>query len=134
MSITVSQKQQGDVPVTVIHIKGDLDMNLAGQLEAQARQAHQDGARNMLIDMTEVPYMSSAGLRTIHLLFEMLRGDTSAESSEAMRKGLASGTFKSPHLKLLKPSPRVREVLKISGYDMFLELHSGLESALASFE
>jgi len=77
--------------------------------------------------------MSSAGLRTLHGLFELLRGDSPAESSEAMRKGLADGTFKSPHLKLLNPSPRVREVLKISGYDMFLEVHTSLERAVASF-
>jgi len=133
MSITVS-KQQANVPVTVVHIKGDLDMTQAGQLEAQARQAHQDGARNMLIDMTDVPYMSSAGLRTLHLLFEMLRGGSPNEGAEAMRKGLADGTFKSPHLKLLKPSPRVREVLKISGYDMFLDIHVDLKDALASFK
>jgi anti-anti-sigma factor len=133
MSVTVSTPKEND-SVKVIKIKGDLDMEMSGQLEAQARAAHRDGVRNLLIDMTDVPYMSSAGLRTLHGLFELLRADSPAESSEAMRKGLADGTFKSPHLKLLNPSTRVREVLKISGYDMFLEIHSNLAEAVASFK
>ncbi len=133
MSVTVSTPKENDA-VKVIKIKGDLDMEMSGQLETQARAVHKDGARNLLIDMTDVPYMSSAGLRTLHALFELLRGDSPAESGEAMRKGLADGTFKSPHLKLLNPSPRVREVLKISGYDMFLEIHTNLGAAVASFK
>jgi hypothetical protein len=50
-----------------------------------------------------------------------------------MRKGLSDGTFKSPHLKLLNPSPRVLDVLSIAGVDMFLEVHRNYKDALASF-
>jgi anti-anti-sigma regulatory factor len=131
--ISVSQ-QQGAVPVTVLHVKGDIDMTTAEQVEKRAREAIGAGARNLLVDLTDVPYMSSAGLRMLHALFERLRGDSPGESSDAIRQGLADGTFKSPHLKLLKPSPRVLEVLKMSGYDMFLEIHKNLNEAVASFK
>jgi len=50
-----------------------------------------------------------------------------------MAQGLRDGTFKSPHLKLLSPSPQVLEVLKIAGVDMFLEVHRELQEAVASF-
>ena len=39
----------------------------------------------------------------------------------------------SPHLKLVKPTPHVLEVLKSAGYDMFLEIHRDLRQALDSF-
>ena len=38
MEINVSQ-QQGRVPVTVFHIKGDIDAQTSGELESQAQQA-----------------------------------------------------------------------------------------------
>jgi len=132
MDILVSQ-QQGRMPVTVFHVKGDIDMASFERLQTEAREAVEAGTRDLVIDLTEVPYMSSAGLRALHYLFELLRGDSPSESDEAMRKGLADGTFKSPHLKLLKPSRRVLEVLKMAGFDMFLEIHSSLKNAVASF-
>ncbi len=132
MEITVS-REMGRVPVTVLHVKGDIDMTSAEQIKTQARQAYDAGARNMLLDLASVPYMSSAGIRAIHEIFTMLRSDSPAESDEAIRKGLADGSYKSPHLKLLSPSNRVLEVLKMTGLDMFLEIHRNLKDAVASF-
>ena len=132
MEIKVSS-EQGRIPVTVLHVKGDLDMATSEQVLAQARQAFDAGARNMVLDLAEVPYMSSAGLRALHSVFEMLRSDSPAEGNEAMRKGLADGTFKSPHFKLVNPSRRVQEVLSMSGFDMFLETHRNVKDAVASF-
>ncbi|MBI1876724.1 MAG: STAS domain-containing protein [Chloroflexi bacterium] len=131
--ITISQ-QQGRVPVTVFHIEGDvIDVNSYEQLEAQARTAFEAGARNLLLDMTKVKYISSAGLRALHAIFVMLRADTPSESDETMKKGLMDGSFKSPHLKLLNPSPAVLETLRVMGFDMFLEVHRNLKDAIASF-
>lgn len=131
--ITVSE-QQGRVPVTVLHLQGDvIDANSYGQLEAQVQAAYEAGARNVLLDLTKVKYISSAGLRALHSIFLLLRGDTPAESDQVMKKGLMDGSFKSPHLKLLNPSPAVMETLRTMGFDMFLEVHRNLKDAVASF-
>ncbi len=131
--ITVSQ-QQGQVPVTVFHLQGDvIDANSYEQLEAQVRAAYEAGTRNLLLDLTKVKYISSAGLRALHGIFLLLRGDSPAESNQVMKKGLMDGTFKSPHLKLLNPSPAVMETLRTMGFDMFLEIHHNLKNAVASF-
>jgi len=132
MDITVSQ-EQGRVPVTVFHIHGDINVTTYEQLQQQAREAFDAGTRNLLLDLAEVTYISSAGIRALNDIFRLLRGDSPAESDEAMSKGLRDGTFKSPHLKLLNPSSRVLEVLKIAGVDMFLEIHRHLKDAVASF-
>jgi len=63
----------------------------------------------------------------------MLRSESPEESDEAVRKGLADGTFKSPHLKLLKPDKNVNQVLRVAGFDMFLEIYANLKKAVASF-
>jgi anti-anti-sigma regulatory factor len=38
-----------------------------------------------------------------------------------------------PHFKLFGPQPRVDKVLKMVGFDRFLEIHTNLETAVASF-
>jgi len=132
MDIVVSQ-EQARVPVAVFHIRGEIDIRTSEQLEAQAREAFEDGMRNLLLDLSGVPFISSAGLRTLHHIFALLRADSPGESEAATYKGLRDGTFKSPHLKLLNPQPAVLEALRTAGYDMYLEIHRRLQDALASF-
>ena len=130
MDVTVSQAQ-GRVPVTIFRIAGAITDNQ--DLEARAQAAYDGGARNILLDLTDVPYMATAGLRALHAIYTLLRADTPEESDEVTRAGIAAGTFVSPHLKLLKPTPNVQQVLKAAGYDMFLQIHRDLGQAIASF-
>jgi anti-anti-sigma factor len=132
MEITVTQ-EQGRVPVTVLHVQGDVNASTADQFLAEAQKAYDDGARDMLIDLSKVSLLSSAGLRALHSIFNMLRSDSPEESDEAVRKGLTDGTFKSPHLKLLSPDKNVTQVLSMAGFDMFIEIYNNLKKAVASF-
>ena len=130
MEIAVSH-QQGRVPVTVFHIKGAITSNQ--ELEQRADEAFGAGMRDLLLDLTDVPYIATAGLRALHSIYTLLRTDAPTESDAAVKKGILAGTFTSPHLKLLKPSAHVMEALKVAGYDMFLEIHRDLKRAVASF-
>lgn len=130
MKIIVSQAQ-GRVPVTVFKITGPITSN--EELEEQARIAFEGGARNILLDLSEVPYIATYGLRALHYIYTLLRTNAPEESDEAVRKGIGAGTFLSPHLKLLRPSPHAVEALKVAGYDMFLEIHHDYDKALGAF-
>jgi len=130
MEISISQ-EQGKVPVSVLHVKGDLRSE--DELLSQARTAFESGTRNILLDLSGVRFMSSSGLRAIHKIFNMLRTDAPNESDEAVSAGITAGTFTSPHLKILKPQKNVLEVLKLAGYDMFLEIHQNYKKAIDSF-
>ena len=130
MDIVVSCKQ-GRVPVTVFHLKGDLASE--EQLQTRVQEAFEAGTRNLLLDLTEVPYVSSRGLRALHYIYMLLRTDAPDESDEAVRAGISTGRYTSPHLKLLKPSKNVMKALSSTGYDMFLEIHQNLKDAIASF-
>ena len=130
MEITRSQ-EHGRVPVTVLHVRGNLTSEV--ELQDAARQAFADGARNILLDLSAVPFMASAGLRALHYIYALLRTDAAEERDDVVRRGLAAGTFTSPHLKLLNPNRHVREVLRLAGYDMFLEIHTDRTQAVASF-
>lgn len=130
MEIAVTQAQ-GRVPVTVFRITGPITSNV--ELEAQAQAAYDAGARNLLLDLSEVPYIATYGLRALHFIYTLLRTSAPDESDAAVRKGIGDGTFMSPHLKLLKPTPHAVEALKVAGYDMFLEIHRDYDKALSTF-
>jgi hypothetical protein len=132
MEIEVSQ-EQGRVPVTVFRIKGAIISD--AELSAKAEDAFRKGTRDLLLDLTEVPYMSSQGLRGLHFIYTLLRTDAPGESDQAVKTGIAAGTFKSPHLKLFGATDKTLEVLKITGYDMFLEIFAKdkFNQAIASF-
>ena len=130
MEINVSQ-HVGRVPVTVLHLTGNLTNE--EPLQTEVRQAYNAGTRYLLLDLTEVPYISSSGLRTINHAYMLLRQSEPPTSSKTISQGIAAGTYHSPHLKLLKPSKRALEVIKLAGFDMFLEIHNNLAEAVASF-
>jgi ABC-type transporter Mla MlaB component len=124
---------QGRVPVTIFHLKGDLDGNTYEQLQKKADEVFQAGTRYLILDLSQVPFISSAGIRGLHYVFNLLRTDSVLESDQAISKGLRDGTFKSPHLKLLSPNQNVGNLLKVTGYDMFLEVHYNSDDAVKSF-
>ncbi len=123
----------GRVPVTILRVKGNLDASTYQQFETCALQAIHGGARDLLIDLTGVPYISSAGLRAFNSLYQQLHSDKSEMSQKTVAQGVRDGTYKSPHLKLLNPSPRVLEVLNMAGFDMFLDIRHTEQDAITAF-
>jgi anti-anti-sigma regulatory factor len=91
----------------------------------------------MLLDLANVPYMSSSGLVALHRIAVMLRGEDVSEpesgweAMRAIRREVGSGCQQ--HFKLVNPQPDVNESLEISGFKQFLEVHSDFEAAVASF-
>jgi hypothetical protein len=63
-------------------------------------------------------------------IYNRLRGDV---PQSQVTRGVSAGTYKSPHFKLLSPVARVLETLKMSGFDMFLDIQSDLGTAISSF-
>ena len=129
MEIRVSH-ETGAIPVTIFHLKGDLQNE--EPLLGKAREAYDSGMRNLLLDLEQVPYISSAGLRALHQVFTLLHDDRVAEDGQTMRRDIASGKYRSPHLKLLNPSKNAMRALSVAGYDMFLDIHQNRSEAIAS--
>lgn len=127
--------ENGRVPVTVIHVDGNIDSGTFEKFLSQANELIKNGARHILVDLTHVKFVSSAGLRAFHDIFNQLRSlDTESKlSDEDMKKAINDGTYKSPHLKLLNLSPEARVAFETAGFDMFIETHADMKTAVASF-
>jgi anti-anti-sigma factor len=132
MEITTRQAQ-ASVPVTILEVKGDIDVATSPALLEQARAAVAGGARKLIVDLSGAPYVSSAGIRALHQVFMLLRTDAAEESDVAMLEGMRAGTFVAPHLRLVGPTARVAETLKNSGLDMYLSVHPTQDAALAGW-
>ena len=136
MGITVHQAK-GKVPVTVLQPHGDLDASNFRDLIAKAKEAHSAGARDILLDLSDTPYMSSSGLVALHSIATMLRGETppDLESGWGAFRSIDRDKDLGPqqHFKLLNPQPEVDKVLELAGFKRFLEVYTDLETAVASF-
>jgi anti-anti-sigma factor len=132
MEIKVTQ-EHGKVPVSVMHVVGSIDSSTYEAFQSRADEAIQAGARHLLVDLEQVPLVTSAGLRALNNIFNRLRQLAPDMSDEEMHKGINAGTYKSPHLKLLKPSKATALALEHSGFSMFIESFADLKSAIASF-
>ena len=120
LHIGVSQ-EDGAKAVTVLRLKGSLDANTQSTLEAKAREVIDAGAQYLLLDMSGVDYLGSAGMRAIHAITNMLSADD------------ADTGMHSKNLKILSPAPAAAKILKTLGFDSFIDIHNDIDEAVASF-
>ena len=118
------RQAQSRIPLTIFHIQGSINLETAPNLDQSISTAYANGTRDALLDMSEVSAMTSAGLRSILMAYKLLDGNSA---------GSRSAVIKTPHLKLLKPSTDLREVLRIAGFDAFIDIQEDLTDAIASF-
>lgn len=136
MNVTISHSQ-GRVPVTVLHTHGDLDASNYQDLIAKSQEVYEAGARDILLDLSDTPYMSSSGLVALQSIAALLRGEEAPDPEagwqafRAIHRDRDAG-FQT-HVKLLSPQPRVESILEMVGFNRFLEVFTDLEAAIASF-
>jgi len=114
-----SEQKQASVPVTVFHIGGWLDAQSEPQFLENARLAHDEGARFLLIEMSELDTLTSAGMRALQKVYQMF---TPKEDH-----------FKVAHLKLCNAPPQIYNVLGITGFLQNIPMYESMEAALESF-
>ena len=127
--------ENGRVPVTVMHVDGNIDSATYEEFKAKADELIKGGARHILVDLAHAPFVSSAGLRALHSLFNELRtfSPETKLSDDDVKKGISAGTYKSPHLKLLNLSKETQTAFTLSGFDMFIETFTDKKTAVDSF-
>jgi len=136
MNITVSQAQ-GKVPVTVLQLDGELDGQTYQDLIAKAKEVYEGGARNFLLDLGGLTYVSSAGLVALHTVALLTRGDalpdTDAGWSSIRSVGRVGNEGVQKHVKLFNPSGDVRSVLDMVGFSNAFEILTDFDAAVNSF-
>jgi anti-anti-sigma factor len=134
MEIKVSTENR-NVPITILHVDGNLDSATSDLFETKAEEIIKGGARYILIDLSHTPYVSSRGLRAIHHIFKELNAihPDATLNDEAIRKGIFAGTYKSPYLKVTNLSTESKIVFKTTGFDLYIDSFDDVKDAVASF-
>ncbi|HSL31156.1 MAG TPA: STAS domain-containing protein [Anaerolineales bacterium] len=128
LNITASQVQ-GDVPVTILHLDGHLHGNTERDLLDRARQAQEDGSKHLVLDLSNVDVLTSAGLRAIHNIFNLF---TPKRDLETIRQH-GDEPYKSPYFKLVCPNPNIYYVLNIAGFLQNIPIYNNMDDAVNSF-
>lgn len=136
MNISVSQAS-GSVPVTVLKLDGQLDGQSYQDLIAKAQELYNSGARDFLLDLSDLSYISSAGLVALHSVALLTRGEELPDveggwsAYRSMGRSREAGLQK--HVKLLNPRSEVMGVLDMVGFGNVFEVYTNLDDAVNSF-
>lgn len=100
--------------VTVVEVSGRVDGMNANEMGSAIGGAIDGGGVHVVLDLSGVDYMSSAGLRELVNSFK-----------KAKR---AAGD-----IRLAQPSDRVREVLEMAGLDTIFRIYGSQSEAVGSY-
>lgn len=101
--------------VCIVAVTGSIDALTAGDLTSSLSAQVGNGQKNLVLDLSQVDFMSSAGLRAILAALKECRqvgGD----------------------LRIAAAQPGVNKVLNMSGFTSILKTYPDLPAALASFQ
>ena len=115
----ISEQVEASVPVTVFYLRGWLDSQSEEQLLETARLAYDEGARYLLINMSDLDTLTSAGMRALQKVYQIF---TPKEDH-----------FKVAHLKLCNAPPQIYNVLGITGFLQNIPMYESMDAALDSF-
>ena len=106
-----AQERIGDV--AIVKLAGRLDSSTAQPAEERFAKVLAEGAPNLAIDLSELDYISSAGLRVLLVMAKKMQ----QADGKMVLFGLGAN---------------VREVFSISGFDRIFAIQSDRSAALAT--
>jgi anti-anti-sigma factor len=115
MSLVRISQAEGQVPVTVFHLQERVNLGNFTELEETAKEAYNNGTRNLVLDLGETVSLTSIGIRAIVIIHKMLASDGGK------------------HLKIANPTTYIREMLDIAGVTQYIEMYDSVDEAVASF-
>lgn len=106
---------QGRTPVTIFHLQDRVNLGNYTELEELAKEAYEYGVRDMVIDLSKTPSMTSIGIRALVVIYKMLSPD------------------RGQHLKLAGATPEISEMLEIAGVTQYIPIFPTVADAVKSF-
>lgn len=111
MAIDIRQEEQGDI--RILALSGRLDTETSADLELALQDLQAAGANQFVIDMADIGYVSSAGLRVLLALAKQLEGGRGS-------------------LKLCALNEAVKQVFDVAGFSRLFAIFPSREAALGA--
>jgi anti-anti-sigma factor len=100
--------------VTLMNVSGRVDGTNANRLGSALTDEIDSGHTRLVLDLSNVDYMSSAGLREIVMAYKRLQNNDG-------------------DLRIAQPSERVLEVIEVAGLDSVLQIFASSGEAVGSY-
>ena len=113
--VEISQKQ-GRVPVTVFQLQERVQLGNFAELENTAKEAYENGTRDLVIDLSKTDSMTSIGLRALVVIHKILAKNDNRK-----------------HLKIAGATTMMREIMQVTGISQFMEVYDTVDEAVATF-
>lgn len=107
----ISEKKSGDIDI--IEVEGSIDSKTAPDLQQSAMSIISE-SNNVVLDITNVTFVSSAGLRVLLMVYRNLK----AKNGKVVLVGV---------------SEEIQEVMHMTGFINFFEISPTLAEGLAKF-
>ncbi len=131
MEIDVTYHQSKE-QIAIMQIKGEINASNFVEISDKAQELYMNPARNLIIDLSEVPSISSTGLAAIHNI-ALLYSGVPQKVKENANPDFTHSVDARKHVKLLNPQPEVEKNLEKAGLKLFFKIFKDLDVALASF-
>jgi hypothetical protein len=133
MNITVDQPTS---TTAVVALEGELDGSNYTKLIETGQQLYASGARELVLDLTSLTYMSSSGIVALHSLTRVFEGHEPPDPESGWQAihdiGADVNEGKTQDcVRLVAPTAEVDRVLDRTGLKMLLPIHATREAALA---
>jgi anti-anti-sigma regulatory factor len=130
MEITVTM-HQAEQPIAIMKLKGEINAATYMSIVNKAQELFNNPARNLIIDLSEVSTVSSAGLVGLHKIALIYSGEP--HSIKEYNPDATHSSNARKFVKLLNPQPEVDTALMNAGLKLFFKVYTDLESTIQSF-
>jgi len=130
IKVTIHQAQQ---PIAIMQLKGEISAASYMEVVNKAQELFNNPARNLIIDLSEVSSVSSAGLVGLHKIALIYSGTHQDVEEGESRPDFTHNSNARKYVKLLNPQPSVDQELLKAGLKLFFKVYTDLESAIQSF-
>jgi anti-anti-sigma factor len=126
------------VPVTVMALSGELDASNYLRLVDDVRPLYDAGARNLLLDLADLTFISSSGLVSLYSILKVMQGQEPPDPEygwsalHTMEQDTEDGATQDV-VRLCALQPAVAGVLQRTGLEAMFPSYPDRESALAAF-
>ena len=131
MEINVSIAQANET-IAIMKLKGAINASNFMEVVDKAQEIYNNPVHNLIIDLSEVPSISSTGQVAIHkiaLIYSGVHQDVGMDENP----DFTHSAHARKHVKLLNPQPEVNEALTKAGMKLFFKVFNDLDSAIKSF-
>jgi anti-anti-sigma factor len=115
MSLIQITQRNEKVPVTVFQVHDRISLDNFAELEKLTKDAHEKGMRRLVLDLSQLPGITSIGVRAIVVIHKILAADGGSP------------------LKIAGANPMIHHVLQIAGITQFIDVYETVDDAAASF-